>query len=430
MRVQDHIGVISWSLADKGLFILYGFVLIIIMNYTEPAEFGLFSLLIALHTWIFTISDSFSLQSLIQFGMNENNRKKVNLLALISHIVLTFGASLIVFIFRHPLAELFSEPRIVEIASFLPVLSIAFIPRTYSQKIIYRIQNMFYLFLTNFAFFGTISAFIFLNITSTKLLTFTDLAYYYLFGSLASSTIALVLINKHLRFSHKGEISWRSIYRFSWKMTTVSILFTLPRLMDVFIIKMFFQLETVGLYAAAKNIFRVFDEALSAINSLLYPAAVRHIEHKNFGELYSLLTKSFSFGFVIFTVSFLLLYSGLSSIIFNFILPSSYSQSLDYFNILIIALPFLPFTFIYSVMVAMNKMNHIIIIVSIALIVFITISISIGENNLTSLIPLGLISYYILIGIIGFFYSKTTLNIPVKSIFRFFNDSKSYLSKH
>lgn len=100
MRIQDHIGMISWSLLDKALFIFYGFIFILVINYATPIEYGLYSLLVAIHSWIFTISDSFALQSLIQFGMRQENRKKVNLIGLSNHTVITIGSSLLVFFFR------------------------------------------------------------------------------------------------------------------------------------------------------------------------------------------------------------------------------------------------------------------------------------------------------------------------------------------
>jgi len=429
LRVQDHIGLISWSLADKALFILYGFVLIVIMNYTMPAEFGLYSLLIGLHTWIFTISDSFSLQSLIQFGMNEGNRRKVNLIALGSHLLLTLGISLVVFVLRYPLADLFNEPRILDVAAFLPVLSIAFIPRTYSQKIIYRIQNMFYLFLTNFVFFGVMSVMIFLKISTVKFLSFNDLAYIYLFGSIASSLMALVLIRKELRFSRTGEIGWRKVYNFSWKMTVINLLHSFPRNIDIFIIKIFFPIETIGLYAAAKNLFRLFEEILNAMNGLVYPSAVKNEAANNKQALFDLMTKSVSFIFVGFAGLVIVLETGVSEWLINLVLNERYMQSVGYFNLLIIAAPFLALWYIFSIMMAKNKLIDIIKISTVSFLCSLTMMLIIGVLQLDKMVPLGYGTYIIVSGILAFYYGNNYLQFKFNYIFRAFNDIFFYLKK-
>lgn len=427
MRVQDHIGLISWSLIDKALYVLYGLVLIVIMNYTEPAEFGLFSLLIGLHTWIFTVSDSFSLQSLIQFGMKEENRAKINLISFVTHLAITIGASMMIFFLRHPLADLFNEPRIVEIAVALPLLSLAFIPKTYCQKIIYRIQNMFFLFLSNLAFFGVISAFILYRIALHDRLTFSDLALYYLLGSIAGSLVAYALTAKHIKFSRIGSISIRKVFEFSWKMTSVSLLFTFPRQLDIFIIKIFFSLEIIGLYAAAKNIFRVFDEILGALNSILYPKSVKLVNERDYTEFESLVSKSYSFLFVIFTFFFFTLVFGIDKLMFTIILPDSFQPSLYYFRILILTLPILPFTLLYTYLVALDKMGQIIIISGIGLIVFFISILLIGLNNLHDYIPAGLSIYYFFLGLTSIIMSRKYLNYSFNNIFRAIYDIKNFL---
>lgn len=426
MRVQDHIGLISWSLIDKALYVLYGLVLIVIMNYTEPAEFGLFSLLIGLHTWIFTISDSFSLQSLIQFGMKEENRAKVNLISLVTHLTIAIGASLIIFVMRFPLADLFNEPRIVEIAVTLPLLSLAFIPKTYCQKIIYRIQNMFYLFLSNLAFFGVISALIFYRIGLHERLDFSDLAFYYLLGSIVSSIAAYALTAKHIKFSTVGNIGIRKVYQFSWKMTVVSLLFTFPRQLDIFIIKIFFSLEIIGLYSAAKNIFRVFDEILGALNSILYPKSVKIINDRDLGEFESLVSKSYSFLFLTFSFFYIILILGTDKLLFTIILPDSFQPSMYYFRILICTLPILPFTLLYTYLVALDKMEQIILISGLGLIIFLITIFFVGYNNLQKYVPLGLGIYYLFLGLTSIIMSRKFLNYKFKNIFRAITDIKNF----
>ena len=429
LRVQDHIGLISWSLIDKGLYILYGFVLIVIMNRTDLPEFGLYSLLIGLHTWIFTISDSFALQSLIQFGMNEKNRSKVNLIALFTHLSLTLGVSLVLFLLRVPLSHLFNEPRIEDIAAFLPILTLAFIPRTFCQKIIYRIQNMFYLFLTNLLFFGVITIFVLIGISNGGRLNFGSLSYYYLYGSIASSIMALILTYKHISFSRTGEIGWRKIYEFSWKMTLANVMYSLPRQLDVYFIKLFFNLYYVGLYSAAKNIFRVFDEALGAANGLIYPAAVRFKEKNKENEYKELSRKSLSILFISFTILAILLYFFLADFLFEIFLPKTYIASLYFFKILLIGAIFLPFQMLFLFIIAQNKLNKILIYYTIGLFTFISFFLIIGFFKSIYLIPYALVIYYCIMSLLVYYDSVRNLKLTFTDLFSFFFDFRRYLKK-
>jgi O-antigen/teichoic acid export membrane protein len=427
MRVQDHIGLISWSLVDKGLYIAFGFVQIIILHYTSLSEFGLYALLIFLHSWIFTISDSFALQSLIQFGMQEESQKKVNLISLVTHIVLTFGVSLIIYFLRYPISSFFNEPRIIEIGNILPILSIVFIPKAFCQKIIYRIQNMFYLFLTNLAFFGITSFLIFTFIFLKNNLDFHYLSLFYLLGSLSSSIVAIVLTRKSLRFSNNGLIKIKTIFNFSWRMTSINLLNSFPKQIDPFIMKIFFPLETVALYSAAKNLFRLFDEAINALYGLLYPAGVKNLAKGTTENLERLLSKAVSFvfwGFIVISVVFI---SPVGSYIFDYIIPSSFQNSIDYFRLLLISTPFLSFIAFYSILTAENKLKSVFFAVLISNIFFFTVSLIVGKMHLMNYLPLGLISYNIGLGLIGLILGMTNYNFKLNLIFRAFGDSYNFL---
>lgn len=59
MRIQDHIGKITWTVLDKGLFITYGIIRMLQVSRMQPSEFGLFALLDALVLTIGTLSDNF-----------------------------------------------------------------------------------------------------------------------------------------------------------------------------------------------------------------------------------------------------------------------------------------------------------------------------------------------------------------------------------
>ncbi len=397
------------------------------MNYTAPKEFGLFSLLIALHTWIFTISDSFALQSLIQFGMNKESKNQVNLISLIIHVSLTMTVSLLIYIFRDGLALLFHEDRIKEIGAFLPMLSLAFIPRSYCQKIIYRIQNMKFLFFVNLLFFGTISLLILYRISQFHVLQFSDLSIFYLVGSGLSSLFAIYLIRKELKFEKFNLNNVKEITKFGIPMTITNVLHSMPKQLDIFTIKYFFSLEIVGLYSAAKNIYRVFDEIINAMNGLIYPSAVKQVTNNNQKALSDLLTKSVSFIFILFSLSVIILLLGGSSIIFHAILPSKYIMSLNYFNYMILGVPFMAFISIYSILTAKNELKTIINFVTISNIFFFSTIIIFGVLGSSNYLALSLSIYYFVLGILAFIYSTLKMNFKFLDLFRSIKDSYHFI---
>jgi len=430
MKIQNHIKMISWSLLDKALFILYGFIFVLMINYADPVEYALYSILIAFHTWIFTISDSFALQSLIQFGMKSENRRKVNFVALLNHSILTLGIASLIYIFRNQILYLFDKPKLENVIYLLPLLTITFIPKAFGQKLIYRDQKMFQLFITNLVFFGVNSIYIIYLIYLKKNLNFQDLALSYIYSSATSSIITIFLTRKELIFGVVGDIKIKEIFMFNWKMTVGSLLYAVPRQMDTIILTAFFNLNIIGIYSAAKTLFRVFDEALNALAALLYPSAVKHVNNNNDYELETLITKTFSVGFFTFFFIYVTLFFGGSGLIEDLpIIPDKYKLAINYFNILIISLPVLPFTAIYLINIAKGRIYEYFLITTIGVIAFFITSFIVGFNHYEHLISLGLLSFYLTEGIIGFFYSKKLLNIKYSSIFRVFKDVKNYLKR-
>lgn len=426
MRLQDHLGMLSWSLLDKGLYLIYGFIFVLIINYTTPAEYGLYSILIAIHTWIFTISDSFALQSIIQFGMNHENRKKVNLIGLINHTILTLGTAFIILI----LAQFFGGIKFKEMAMFLPVLTLSFILKTFCQKLIYRDQKMKLLFFTNLIFFGINTFYIVYIIKVFGQLHFSSLITGYIFGAIASSILSIILTSKELKFGTKGQIKIKEILNFNWKMTIVSLLYSMPRQLDTVFLKLFFTYETIGIYAAAKTIFRVFDEAMNAVTALVYPSSVRMINNKNYEDLNKLVSKTFSFGFFIFLFAFLILIFGGSNLLFNLpIIPEKFRYSLNYFNILLLSLPFLPFNISYSIMVAQNKMYEIMGIIICSVVLSFSLLLYVGFSQNQSMVPIGIASYYVISGLIGLIYALKNYNFKLISFFKIFSAIKNFLLK-
>lgn len=427
MRVQEHIGKISWSLADKALYFIYGLVSIVQMNFLEPSELGLYGLLIAINTWIFIVADSFALTNVIQFGMNAENEGKVNTISLLLFVLLTMGVSLLLYAFRTSIANSFSQPEMVAVLQHLPLLSLFLLPRSYCLKFIYKHHKMFQLFLIDLIFFGVMTTLTFYLISKDKHLSFLKMVEIYYWGSSICSIFSIFLAFRHIKFRIKGRIRLKEILKFSFPMMALSAVHTLPKQLDVLIIQYFFSTTVVGIYYSAKTLFRVFEETVNAAIGLVYPSAVRQLERKDYEAFDSLLTKSISFIFVCFLVIIIALELGLSKFFITTFLPERYFLAIDQFNLLIIGALGLPLMIISTFLNALNKPNLVLISVSISTLLSFITFIIIGKIGNENLIPIGYLMYIIISGFLFYYFIKKLSKFKLIKLFNSIKDIKSYI---
>lgn len=422
MRLKEHIDKVSWSVADKFLFVIYGIVTIVQFNAMKPEEMGLFALLITIFNWIFIISDSFALQNLIQFGQRKHDRGFINFVVSSFHFTITLGASSLMLLLGKPLSVFFNEPRLIEVFEFLIILTFFNIPRTYAIKIFYRDTNMRRLFFTNAMYFGVMT-FVTLSVVFYKrFLTFDELVYIYLVGTFISSLVALFYIKNELTFRFRGQTRLKEIINFSVPYTFTSAIHLAPRQLDVYLIQYFFQTKIVGIYFLAKNLFRAFEEIVNAANGLVYPAAVRQISKQDFNSLFDMTTKALSYILFFNICTIILLNLGLTDLFIKLFLPVKYYLAIPFFNLLSFVAIGLPFTILASVLIAFNQPTKTMKIMSVSLVFWLLSFIVVGIINQPLLIPVPHIVYFFILSLLLFLETKKHINVSFKDILRFFPD--------
>ncbi|TAL70925.1 MAG: hypothetical protein EPN82_01080 [Bacteroidetes bacterium] len=428
MKVQEHIGKISWSIADKFLYILYGLVLIFQMKYLDPKDLGLYGLLINLHTWIFIVADAY-LTNLIQFGMNKDNVKLVNTYSLFVHIIIALGASLIFFTIQTPLSSVFNEPRIHEIANYLPLLCLVFIPRTFCIKLLLRDHKMQKLFWVDLSFFGTMAIMTVYYLFSLHKLNFNLMLVIYFAGSIISMLLSILLTMNVLEFGFSGGIRLKKLLSFGFPLMLTSAFNALPKQLDIYMVQFFFSTSVVGIYYSAKTLFRFFEETANAAIALVYPAAVRALESKNYKGLNDLMTKASSFIFVAFLFIIIIMELGLSRLLIEWFLPVKYHLAVDHFNVLMYAALGLPFVILSTIINAAQKPYTVFFYVVISVILSFTTYYFVGLSGNQYLIPVGVIVYLISLGILCFIYVNRHYDFKFNQIFRAVGDSYYYFRK-
>ena len=429
MNIQNHLDKITWSLADKGLFIGYGLVQLFQMRSLGPEEFGMFGLLIGIYTWLFVVCDGFALQSIIQFGMNESNRGKVNLLSLISILTIVIVGTSLLYFFSGPVSIWLNEPRIERVGEMLPVLSLLTIPRIFTIKLVNREMKYNRLFFINFAYFGTMSIMTLYFINTSEVFTFTHMYEIYVAGTAVSSLAGIIIMIKHLKFSFAGNITFKKIFAFSLPYGMQTSLHSLPRNLDIWFLKIFFATEALGIYQSAKTLFRLFDEANNAGYGLIYPAALKRIEKKDYSGLNDIMTKSVSFLLLVFATLIVFLELGLTEFIVNTFLSTKYVMATGQFNLLVLAALILPFTILTGIITAFNKPRIVLLFVVISDIICFATFFIIGKSMNEAIIPLGIIAYNLSLGLLSFYYVKRNYGFKVNMIFRSVNDSLNFAKK-
>lgn len=426
MQVKEHIDKIIWTIADKALFFLYFFVLLIQVKSLTLIDYGVFELLRNLNIWMLGLSDSLVLQGLIQFGIDKNEQKKVNTISLIIYSLLLLGTSLIVFLFSAPFAGLFGQSLLINVAQILPILTLCSIPRNYIIKLLYREYKLGSIFWIDLVYFLTMTIMTFYMLGQGNQLNYSSMVNILLIGTIISSIFAIFIARDLLNFGLDGKFKANQVFKFGLPLMMQGIFHSLPKYLDVYFVQFFFSTSTVGVYSLAKNLYRVFDDIVSAIYGLIYPAIVRQISTGNREGLHSIITKSISFNLTLFLIVVLSLELGLADWFIITFLPERYYNSIPVFKVIILASLPLVFILLSTVITAAGKPSVIMIYSFISALASFGAYIISGVLQLTELIPLGIITYNLIMGVLCYIFVKNNYGFPVKLLFRAPIDSFYY----
>jgi O-antigen/teichoic acid export membrane protein len=438
MRIQDNLAKLSWTAADKALYIGYGLINILQNNALPLTELGLYTLCNALQTFIFAVSDGFVLQTIIVFGTDKRQRAAVNRFAMLWHVVITLGASLLLFAMQMPLARLLNEPRIATVAAYLPVFCILGIPRTLCLKYLYRDVQAQAIFVVNAVWIGTMSTLTAWMLYAGQLRTFEAMFTIAAVGMGASSCAAVWMTRSHLGWrdgtkakaragAESEQLLWRTLFGFGVYQGLSSVAANSVRQLDVTVVQYFFGAATLGVYQSAKTLFRFFDEGFSAIASLVYPTTVRLIYEKNNDALLALLSKMVSFSLAIMFFAVLLVEFGGAEFVIGHLLAPKYAAAVGYFKLLTLSALAMPFVALLPVMIALDAMRRVLFSIVLAVALALTTLVVVGAANAPELAPLGIVVFNGVLGALCFIFVRQQMRFPVRYLWRFVPDTLDFM---
>ena len=407
--------------------ILFGLFTLFQLKYLMPSEYAFYAALLNINNWILMATDGFALQGLIQFG--QKNKGAVNKVGLQVAFVFSILLSLVMFFAKDLFAYIADSQSYSNALMYLPLSVILTIPKNYVIKIFYRELKFNLVFYLNLIFFGVqvLATFYYINTYNT--LNFEYMLYIYLFGALISGVFSVLLSFKYLDFRSEGKISLKEYLSFGLTVSQQSILHSIPKVYDLFIVSHFFGPVGAGIYQSAKTLFRAFDEATSAAHGLIYPVAVKLIAYKDNEGLRSMLTKAISMILIIFIFLIVVLNLGLTEWIINGFGLVKYVPATSIFNILIFAALCTPLVLITPVMNAMNYHKKVLKYVLISVVLSVLTFFIIGRYSSLEYMGLGLFVYNLVLGALAYVFIKDKIGMKFSDLFRGFSDIFNYFKK-
>lgn len=412
MKIQDHIEKISWAVIDKLLVFLYGVLFLFQMDMLGKEDFALYGILLGINTYIIMLSDAFALQPVIQFGNIKSERPKVNIVALLLHVIILMGFSWAIFLFRNQFGDFFNEPRIVEVATVIPWFVLSMLPRTYLLKFLLRDHDLRGIFFANLVLWGILGGVIIYYKFNGIPYNYQLAVNYYIIAAWLSSVFSLFAAFRKLELNLNGNIKIKQILSFSLPFTVTNAFNNLPRYLDQVILLKFFDTTLVSEYMSAKSMFRFFEEGNNAANGLIYPAAVRHAVKDDKTALNTMVKKAISFLFISYLAGAILLWSGLADIIVELILSEAkYAKSLIHFDVLLFSALAMPFTILYFIITAGGKYYQLLRITMSASILSLATIFICGYFGQQNLMGLGIVVYAFSLAAGTYYYSVKQMNI-------------------
>lgn len=436
MKVSQHLGKISWSIADKALYVGYGFVQFMQINAlyqgnngdlaAATATYGMFTLVVTLNTWVTMIADGSALAGIIQFGVHRDDRKRVNMLAFAIYAAIVVFASMLFYAAAGFIEDSLRIKDFSVVASWLPLYLILTMPRMVCLKLLLRDTGMSKIFFADVVWFGVRTVLTVIAMRSHTLVRLDDILMIDLVGMGACSLVFVLLSWKELEFSWKGTMSLKNYLHYGVPLSLAGALGAAPRMLDVYVIAMFFGVGVVGLYNPAKNLYRIFEQAFDAVVTLLYPAAVRMYGQNRMSDLQILITKAISFTLIPTIIAVVALEAGLGSFLIHLLVPQ-YSAVIGHFNVLTVAALAMPFGLMAGVIQAMGRSTALVVYSAISVVVSMMVLFALGYTGNADLVGLGLVAFTFVIGGLYMNHIRKEIHIPARALIRAFDDALATL---
>lgn len=345
MQLSRHIGKAVWSTAGKLLYVALGIAFLLPRKVIGPESWGVYAVTQALLTSVFTLSDSFALQAMVNFGMEESRRKEAYSVAALLHLAFVVICTAAVYLGRTALAAFFDEPALLATLDIFPFFALGFLLRNFFLKVAQLHIDTRATFIIDFVWVGGTLALIVHGWLTGTLVTARDMIVIMALSSGASSLMGLALFGRKVRFTTgiDGSYAIRMV-RFGIAQLGSAVTLVLQTQGDALILKAFVSSAVVGNYDAAKSFFRGFEAIRDAGALFVYPAVAKLAVERRRAELVLLLEKMIGFMLIVVTPVVIAVWVGPTDYIFDLIYKGKFGEAATIFKILSLAALAIPFS--------------------------------------------------------------------------------------
>jgi O-antigen/teichoic acid export membrane protein len=432
MKFSQHIGKGSWGFGSKLMPALYGIVTVLIIKSLVKEEYGELVLFQTLFGMIFTFSDNFALQSIVKFGVEENNDLHEVLSA---SSILFFGFlffSLGAFaLFPSQIGSLLNSSALPMLVPYLIILVIVTIPRVLVSKVFQMRFHTKELFIVDAINFGLASVIVLILALTHHLSTAVDVIHITIICGALSSVVGMLIARDiklwKMRYSRP---MLKKIFHFTRYQTATGTVHVFQQNLDNLLVPAFIGIEALASYNTAKIFFRGFDVLRETQGMFVFPATSKYYSRGDIPTLKKIIEKAVSFSYLaMIPIALLLVF--FAGDIFHILYGNKYDESIPLFQLLLISTLFLPMVMVgMSSMVGIGRVSE----------VFKIISGSLVLNSIAAVILLpaigsegAAISYSFAMAFQAFFVYRSLRQVvplePGSLLFRGIADAKNFLGE-
>ncbi len=325
-----------------------------------PAEFGTLSVFQTLFTILFTFSDGFALQAIVKFGVEP----EVEIEELVTVTALLFIAFLgtavaILLLFPVLFSRLLNIPQLAQLIPYLAVFALFTMPRVVFSKVLQTKFRMKEIFFVDFANFGVAAIALFTMLILGKIHTAESVIRITMISGLLSSLVAIVMVRPFMRYRPKySRMMLTRISEFVRYQAASGVVSTAQQNFDVLIVSGFTGAVGVGMYNAAKMLFRGFTVIRETMTLFVFPATSKYYSRGEMETLRNIIEKTVSFLFLTLIPTAIILEIG-APLIFHVLYGAKFDASIPVFRVLLVAVLFYPIQMVFNVtMTGMGKIKE------------------------------------------------------------------------
>src|ERR1051325_2733310 len=260
MKLSEHLDKGIWTIADKSLLLVYGFgVILLVVNILPRDEWGAFSIFQSIFLIICVLADSIFLQPMVKFASEHEAEVPhvlagaFNLYAVSMILCGVVGAML-----ASALGAIYKSPELAQMLPLLPVFLVMSLFRNVGIRYLQVDLRINAIFWVDLAFFGSILIFCVLANAFGQLHSL-DFLYLNIIGAGLSSAVAIAFCYDAFRTMPLLRVprhEYIRMFSFAKYQAGTSALLTLQQWSDVLIVGFYYNPSEVGIYNAAKNMYR------------------------------------------------------------------------------------------------------------------------------------------------------------------------------